>query len=155
MKSPRLHHDKYANRCNAAAVLLKLTRPNLADILNSLEQNLGADEVIHIRAWHDEFFYIEVEDLRYRLAPAARQQQCAHLRVGLTVDVMRDNVVWSNVPYLTVRRASRLPLGGNCYVRANKWKKVMRRCAPELVGFNVYKDVSLNKYVGAHLTQVA
>lgn len=154
-RDPRRTHEKYLNRNDVSALLLKLTRPTIASILVFLEQNLGLDEQIDISNWHEEFFYLSVMDRRYaQVRPADSRYQCAGMRLGITVDANRDCMIWPGSPYPTIVNP-RLPRGGNCYVRANKWKRLLRAKYPiDFGGFRVYKDVTIGQYLDAHLTRV-
>lgn len=142
-RDQRRRQQRYRNGIEASDLLKLTCQTTIGPLLGFLEQNLGEHETLSVHSWVDEFFYIEVIDSRFRAGPSF-DSQIAGMRIGLTVDVLRDRIVWSNIPYRpNTSQPARLPLGGNCYVRANKWKRLVRERFNQFdLGFRIYKNVN-------------
>lgn len=125
----RREHELYGphNDSNsyATAMAIKLKCPNIRPDLEFLEQHLGNTEHIRITYWVDSMFYLEVHDTRPSPAPNinGRPVPCAisRWRMALTINVAEDKIFWNDdksVPLFN---------GGNCFVRAPRWKGLMKK----------------------------
>jgi hypothetical protein len=101
-------------RKTAAHEILEIKTKNVADLLNFLKEHLAETETINIHSWYGERFYIVIEDTR----PGWPIIEDA--RLGFTVDIKRDKILWSNVDYNKDAGNH-----GNCFVRTNKWKSLL------------------------------
>ncbi len=100
---------------NESAEILKLSTTTIADLLKWIEDNLGDTEKLDIHQWADEWFYVVVEDTR------EGWKHPEEARMGFTVDIKADKIMWSNESYPTNAH------GGNCFVRTARWKGLLRK----------------------------
>lgn len=111
--------------------LLKASCPDIARHVEGIEQYLHAYEYLDVHQWIGTRWYAVVVDTRGRLL---RGVHPSNLRFGLTLDVKNGgSIMWSDE-------------GGNCFVRATKWKVWAKRHFNlgryEIFSerFHVYKD---------------
>lgn len=108
-KKFRRVYDKYEPGRHSAGAVIKNTCTYLGSVVKWFEDHLGEHELIDIHEWHDELFYIVVADTRI-------QEYHLGQRIGLTIDVKRDRIHWSDM------RCEPSRSGGNCFVQSAKWK---------------------------------
>ena len=129
-KPYRRQYDKYKKCSYTAAMLVKIHCPYIYTILEWLEPKLKPSEYISISNWNKDWFYIEVLDDDIT-------ESIVNTRMAFTVNMRKDRIMFCN-DYLDN------PVGGgNCLVRANKWKRYLKKrfdkqYTPE--HFNIYKD---------------
>jgi hypothetical protein len=112
----RRTYDKYKEGNSSAAEILKIKCPKvIAPLLTWLESHLKKTESIDISHWGVDWFYICVEDTDY-----IKFGHPSEMRVGFTVNVLADKIMWSDDTKYNSH-------GGNCFVRANKWKPLIKK----------------------------
>jgi len=122
--------DKYNGSSYGSAMLISIHCPNIQKILEWLEARLKPSESIAIYPWTDDWFYIEVTDSEIKAS-------IVNARIAFTVNVRRDRIMYCNdFEDNTVG-------GGNCFVRANKWKTYLKKEWAEewdAGRWHIYKD---------------
>lgn len=100
--------------------LLHRYTKTIASLLEWIESNLGCTEGIDIYEWMgDPWFYVVVRDVR------VGWRYPEGVRLGFTVDIENDMVMWSNEPYPI--NGSGGNCCGDCFVRTNRWKGLLRK----------------------------
>jgi len=130
----RLIHEKYSKGSYATSEVIKIQNPNIYRLLEWLETKLKLSEVIDILYWTQDWHYIIVEDRTIT-------GSIANMRVGFTVNIRKDIIMWNN-------DTSDNPYGGNCFVRSNKWKNLLRNrfgSHYHETQINIHKDRRLQK----------
>lgn len=113
--------------------LLRHSSKAMGEMLEWMIANLGKHEVLDICHWTGPLFYVEAVDTR-------KGKFCSSQRFGLTVDVSKGKILWNDE-----KHEGGLPTG-NCFVRANRWKKLPRVKNIPQGKIHVYKD--WRKWVG-------
>jgi len=122
-------HKKYSKGSHTTSELIRIHNPNIYKILQWLETKLKPSEVIDIHYWASEWLYIIVEDRNIK-------EYIVNMRMGFTVNMSKDIVMYNN-------DKSDNHWGGNCFVRANKWKTNLRKYLGNQYNehtFHIYKD---------------
>ena len=114
---------------HTAIELLRHSSKAMAELLEWMIANLGEYEVLDITHWMDSKFYVEAVDTRI-------SHFISKARFGLTVDVAKGKILWNDQ-------------GGNCFVRAARWKRRERVKNIPVGHIHIYKDWAVKKQVFA------
>jgi hypothetical protein len=87
------------------------------ELIKWLDFYLRKHEQIEMFPWVDYKWYIEVKDERILAAARSADERIRAVRIGFTVDVVKDAIVWNF-------------LGGNCFVRDRHWWKQFKARYP-------------------------
>lgn len=110
--------EKYVN--HNAVELLRHSSKAMGELVDWMLANLGEYEQLHVGHWTDSWFYVQAIDTR-------KDKFITRQRFGLTVDVAKGKILWNDK-------------GGNCFVRAQRWKKRQRVKNIPQGRIHVYKD---------------
>ena len=127
--------ERYSENGEAQYVIKQLC-PNTARLLGWFESYLKPTERITVEHWTGDVFYIVIDDTAMHNEREYEQASINAMRCGVTVNVKDDAVMYSNDTKVN-------PHGGNCFVRANKWKKFIKLHFGQHYlngGFHIYKD---------------
>lgn len=109
----RCVYDRYKTIPGTGADLREILifcAPKLRPMLEWLEEHLASYEFITTEYWAESWWYIIITDTRPGWGVVE------NYRVGFTVDLKTQTILWNDS---TVK-------SGNCFVRSNKWKKLVR-----------------------------
>ena len=113
----RTLQSRYSGDSYGAAQVIKVKCPTLGRLLTFLEGKLHRHEQLDVHSWYGSLFYVVIRDMRgegiVHLYPR-------DMRAGLTVDLASDTVQFADSTEVNES-------GGNCFVRAPKWKTILRR----------------------------
>ena len=89
---------------------------NLASLIYWLEENCQKNEEVEVYQWYDHYWYITVKNnLMLSKAETADERVQADSRIGFTVNIARDRIVWNND----------VDQKGNCFIRDGRWKRLL------------------------------
>lgn len=115
--------------------LLRHSSKAMGELVEWMIAHLGKYEVLDITHWTGPLFYVEAVDTR-------KGKFCCDQRFGLTVDVSKGAIRWNAIPADSLN--TDLPYG-NCYVRAQRWKKLDRVKNIPSGRIHIYKDWPVKK----------
>lgn len=119
MSKMRFTKEKYTEGSFGIAALLKCVAPiNVAPLLYWFEKNVASFETIDVFQWTGNLWYIEVRDSRIV------ERYPANIGIGFSVDVVRDRIYYANL------KAWYYTTNGTCFVRSNKWKRLIQEEYP-------------------------
>jgi hypothetical protein len=107
--------------------LLRHSSKAMGELVAWMIANLGKHEILDITHWMESKFYVEAIDTR-------KGKFITDQRFGLTVDVAKGKILWNDE-------------GGNCFVRAHRWKRRDRVKNIPQGKIHVYKDWPVKKQV--------
>lgn len=107
--------------------LLRQSSKAMAEMVDWMIENLGEHEELDIFHWTGPLFYVEAVDTRIGKFITTQ-------RFGLTVDVAKGKILWNDESHEAG------PTSGNCFVRADRWKRKERVKNIPQGKINIYKD---------------
>ena len=125
-KQFRRTNEKYIHGSHNIREAIRISCPKVFAILEQMENYLKEEENIWLYHWTEDKFYIEVIDRSIEVS-------ILRCRMGISFDFKRDIVLFSND-------------GGNCFVRANKWKSWLTKRLPSKILTGEYNDKTFHVY---------
>ena len=113
---------------NPVVEVMKRACPKvIGPLLRMIEENLGKDEILEAYEWLGNAWYLVVKNTALKPKAGEVSAYPHNSMIGWTVDISKDKIFWSNATKpLATDAAFPLTNGGNCFVRSNKWKHLLK-----------------------------